>query len=179
MDFSQTIFFDVEQRFSKYNTQKWMNMWWTFCFYISAVYVVIVHWGQNLMTNRKKFYLRRPLFLWNLTLACFSAIGFYRVGGKFLDDLERYGWHQTICSLEWLEGQSGLWCALFGYSKVLELLDTSFIILRKQKLIFLHWYHHITVLCFCWYAYIYPHGQAFSLLHWNWTSEGILIVSFL
>lgn len=28
-----------------------------------------------------------------------------------------------------------------------------FIILRKQRLIFLHWYHHITVLLYSWYTY--------------------------
>ena len=34
-----------------------------------------------------------------------------------------------------------------------ELVDTVFIVLRKQKLIFLHWYHHITVLIYCWYSF--------------------------
>lgn len=38
-------------------------------------------------------------------------------------------------------------------SKLPELGDTLFIVLRKQPLIFLHWYHHITVLIYTWFSY--------------------------
>ena len=38
-------------------------------------------------------------------------------------------------------------------SKVLELGDTMFIVLRKSQLNFLHWYHHTTALVYCWYSY--------------------------
>lgn len=34
---------------------------------------------------------------------------------------------------------TSLWGLLFAWSKILEFGDTAFIILRKQKLIFLHW----------------------------------------
>lgn len=41
----------------------------------------------------------------------------------------------------------------FCFSKLPELVDTVFIVLRKQPLIFLHWYHHASVLIYCWFSY--------------------------
>jgi hypothetical protein len=35
-----------------------------------------------------------------------------------------------------------------------ELLDTFFIVVHKKPLIFLHWYHHISVLLYCWHSYV-------------------------
>lgn len=48
---------------------------------------------------------------------------------------------------------AGFWSWLFVLSKLPELGDTVFIVLRKQPLIFLHWYHHITVLLYSWFSY--------------------------
>lgn len=48
------------------------------------------------------------------------------------------------------------WCFLFVVSKIVELGDTGFIVARKQKLLFLHWYHHVTVLIFGWFSSMGP-----------------------
>lgn len=37
------------------------------------------------------------------------------------------------------DNATGFWCLIFAVSKVFELLDTVFVILRKKPLIFLHW----------------------------------------
>ena len=45
-----------------------------------------------------------------------------------------------------------LWYLFFVLSKALELVDTLFIVLRKHKLLTLHWVHHCLTLCYSWYA---------------------------
>ncbi|CAG7837010.1 unnamed protein product [Allacma fusca] len=48
---------------------------------------------------------------------------------------------------------TAFWCLMSTWSKVVELFDTGFVVLRKQRLIFLHWYHHTTVLLFAFYTF--------------------------
>ena len=42
---------------------------------------------------------------------------------------------------------------LFIFSKIPELLDTVFLVLQNKKVIFLHWFHHCTVMLYCWHAF--------------------------
>ncbi|CAG7733460.1 unnamed protein product [Allacma fusca] len=44
------------------------------------------------------------------------------------------------------------WEFIGTWSKVVELGDTFFVILRKQPLILLHWYHHASVLVYTWFS---------------------------
>lgn len=36
----------------------------------------------------------------------------------------------------------------------MELGDTLFLVFRGKTVPFLHWYHHVTVLYFCWLGYV-------------------------
>ena len=60
---------------------------------------------------------------------------------------------RTLCYTEAVYvPRLALWSYVFAISKLIELGDTAFIVLRKTPLSFLHCYHHISVLVFTWYG---------------------------
>jgi elongation of very long chain fatty acids protein 6 len=86
-------------------------------------------------------------------------------------------YEQTICTspfTSWGLGTTGFWVMLFIFSKIPELVDTLFIVLRKKPLIFLHWYHHVTVLLFCWNAYATGAGSGLYFVAMNFTVHALM-----
>jgi len=67
--------------------------------------------------------------------------------------LRTQGFTYSICSASFSQGVSGFWTQAFAFSKVVELIDTAFIVARKRPLTFLHCYHHCTVMIYTWHAY--------------------------
>lgn len=124
------------------------------------------------MKNKPRFELRLWLAVWNTLLALFSIFGGMRVLPELIYGLARHDLKYSICSNSNAFGIVGFWyrkrqkpinsfhCLFFDFrtwafcfSKLPELIDTVFIVLRKQPLIFLHWYHHASVLIYCWFSY--------------------------
>lgn len=64
-------------------------------------------------------------------------------------------------------------------SKVPETIDTLFIVLRRQPLIFLHWYHHASVLVYCFYRYDIPSIFSFPVVYFNLVSLGFSYALFV
>ena len=71
-------------------------------------------------------------------------------------------------------GITGFWALLFTMSKLPELVDTFFIVLRKQELIFLHWYHHTTVLMYVWYSYKDMQATGYWFMSMNYLIHTIM-----
>ncbi|OCT70216.1 elongation of very long chain fatty acids protein 6 [Xenopus laevis] len=146
--------YDFERQFDDQSAIQWMQENWSKSFFFSLLYAALIFGGQRMMKERQRFDLRRPLVLWSFTLAVFSIIGALRTGCFMGNLLISSGFKQSVCDRAFYNGPiSKFWSYAFTLSKVPELGDTLFIVLRKQKLIFLHWYHHITVLLYTWYAY--------------------------
>nr|XP_027194467.1 elongation of very long chain fatty acids protein 6-like [Dermatophagoides pteronyssinus] len=151
-----SFIFKFENEFHYQKHVNWMRKHWFDSFYWSFLYLLFIYIGRNVMESRSKpFRLRYPLIIWNIILATFSIAGTIRVWPEMIHILKNYGFYHSVCSNSYHKEVpiSSFWTYLFVLSKLPELIDTIFIVLRRQKLIFLHWYHHATVLIFTWYCY--------------------------
>ncbi|XP_073096610.1 very long chain fatty acid elongase 3 isoform X2 [Manis javanica] len=123
---------EADRLFQPYNFERFQDLkpyleeYWATSFPIALIYLLFVFVGQNYMKARKGFSLQGPLILWSFCLTVFSFSN---------SPVIRF------------------WSCLFVLSKVIELGDTAFIILRKRPLIFVHWYHHSTVLVYTSFGY--------------------------
>jgi len=142
-----------------------------------TVYGISIFLGKRYMKNRPAYDLRKLMAAWNLFLALFSIMGFTRTAPQVLHNLVNYSWYDNMCT----DGQSlvgtgttAYWIMIFTMSKFFELFDTFFIIVHKKKLMFLHWYHHITVLLCCWHSIVSetPTGLIFAAV--NFAVHGIM-----
>ena len=149
--FSQMLY--VEKAFNPEAARQWSDSIKTLSLWLSAIYVILIFSAQRWMHSRPPFKLQIPLVLWNSVLSSFSIIGALRTAPELYNGLVSYGWTHTVCDPSFYRGQTGMWAFLFTMSKAYELGDTLFIVLRRQPLIFLHWYHHVTVLIFSFYSY--------------------------
>ena len=167
-DLSPTLPYDgsVAPAFSIHNWKlepslAWMRAYWHYTIYISILYAATIFTIKHCMKKRQSFELRTPLAVWNIALSAFSAVGFYYMFFEMYESFYLKGLNNSVCCSS-NNSQAQYWMWLFALSKIFELGDTIFIVLRKQKLIFLHWFHHILTMIFTWYSY----GQNISLGRW-------------
>ncbi len=148
---NQSAYFSIEESFPEAQVFNWHKENWKISLWIALVYVILVRVGQQYMIDKPRFELRLPLILWSAGLAVFSIIGSIRTIPEAVHMIKNHGWISTLCdNSHYGVVPVGFWTFMFMVSKVVELGDTVFIVLRKQKLIFLHWYHHATVMVYVW-----------------------------
>ncbi|GFR21493.1 putative fatty acid elongation protein 3 [Trichonephila clavata] len=150
-----SFYLPFEKNFDVEPPRQWMAAHWHRALYVIAFYLVTIFGIRAYMQSRAPFNLRKPLIVWNVLLAVFSIMGTCRMLPELIHVLKKFGFTYSVCNNSFVEAVkvTGFWCNMFSYSKVLELGDTLFIVLRKQPLIFLHWYHHISVLLLTWYGH--------------------------
>lgn len=109
---------------------------------------------------------------WNLFLSVMSACMFFGVAIPYIQKVFEYGFYYCLCDAEsklYRPSSMMFWAHYFILSKYIELVDTLLLILKnpKRSVPFLHYYHHATVLLFCWYAELckFTAGYWFTLIN--------------
>eukprot|EP00045_Choanoeca_perplexa_P000053 m.12860 g.12860 ORF g.12860 m.12860 type:complete len:278 (+) comp10041_c0_seq1:118-951(+) len=125
-------------------------------FYIIAgcvvAYLPLIFGLQHLMEANKPMPIKPLLFSWNVSLVLFNLYSMYYL----LPTVLRFVADGNVLSLScgtdpyFTRGPGSHAIMLFGLSKVPEMLDTVFLVLRKRPVILLHWWHHISVTLYCW-----------------------------
>lgn len=144
---------------------------------VTVAYVVAFRTGLRLMRGKKAMDLRGALAGWNVALAVFSFCGAARTLPALVYNATAFPFRRSLCHAaadDWGRGPSGLWVQLFILSKFAELLDTFFIVARKKRLLFLHWYHHLTVLLYCWHSYATEAPHALYFVAMNYAVHAVM-----
>lgn len=137
-----------------------------------ALYGLAIYYGQKYFEARERWNLRYTLAVWNFSLSAFSTLGAIRLIPHILHHYLDRPLRVNLCEdieVNYGRGNSGMWILFFVLSKFPELFDTFFIIVHKKPLIVLHWYHHITVLLYCWSSYVnkVPAGPLFAAMNFS------------
>jgi elongation of very long chain fatty acids protein 6 len=173
----EPFMFETEKQFNKDPIQGWMqnNNW--FPVVVVAIYLSFIYVAPSLMSSSKEFNLDILLAFWNLGLSAFSAWGSFHTMPHLFYFVTHKSFEETVCdqpAMIWGYGATGLAVQLFILSKIPEVLDTVFLILRKKHLTFLHWYHHVSVLLFCWNSYVTESGAGLYFVAMNYTVHAIM-----
>lgn len=158
----------VSPHFSIESAEEWLRTRWYLAVYASVIYLVLIWVGKRWMLERPKYNLQHVLLAWNTGLAIFSALGAAELLPELLSSLNKGGIVEWVCHNEvFTKPRKAMWVFLFALFKMPELGDTAFVVLRKQPLNFLHYYHHVTVLLYSWYCYTLhePVSATFVLLN--------------
>ena len=171
--------------FSDYNGSSLIELTgnsWNILLFFCSQYIILITLGYEIMEKQQAFNsLRKYWKYWNLFLSTFSFMGMINTLPYLLDTIYNQGLDYTICegAMKWYaNGNSGVWTALFIYSKIPELMDTVFLILLKRPVTFLHWYHHLSVLVYCWHAFSVSSSSGLWFVSMNYTVHSIMYLYY-
>jgi elongation of very long chain fatty acids protein 6 len=179
--FSELYATDYEKKFTHHFMHQWVGDNYPIFWGAVGVYLVFCYVGVKVMKDRKPFDLRYPLAFWNFLLSTFSFIGMLRTVPYLLGRLLTESFESSICREPceaYGDGVVGFWTMLFILSKIPELVDTVFIVLRKKPLIVLHWYHHASVLLYCWHAYSTKAASGLYFIAMNYSVHAFMYAYF-
>jgi len=159
---------------------RWTSNNWHYPIIACILYGVMLLGLKVTANQRQKMRLDNVVWVWNFGLSIFSLAGAAYCVPRLLFGTEAglltAGFYPAVCApaLSYGFGMSGFFTALFIYSKFFELLDTTWLLLRKHDVIVLHWYHHFTVLLYCWHSYSVRIGTGLWFAAMNYSVHTVM-----
>ncbi|CUG04806.1 fatty acid elongase, putative [Bodo saltans] len=145
---------------------------------LAGLYLVLVLYVPDaIMKHRNPLPCKAFFALWNLILTVFSAVGTYYTVPHIVSLIWNRGLRYSACAdvhESFYDTPAGFWVAVFILSKIPELMDTVFLVIQKKDIIFLHWYHHVTVMLYCWHAYSTKIGSGLWFAAMNFSVHSIM-----
>lgn len=92
------------------------------------------------------------LLLYFLNFYIFLFFRTIRVLEEFIQVTSTLGFYKSVCYSYEQSSVSAHWYLFFAVSKIAELIDTLFLVLRKRPLTFLHCYHHCSVMVYTFHS---------------------------
>jgi len=168
--------FGIEKNFDYWQAYFWFTENWKLCYYFIAVYLVAIICGKHLMKTRDPFQVHGSQLIWNIFLASFNTIIWYRVIPELKYTVQVHNFNFSVCQTGSVQHKQALaiWGWLFAMSKVLQLGDTAFIVLQKKPVKFWHWFHHAATLYLVWSISVFPSG-----LHKYFMAINVFAQSFM
>ena len=117
----------------------------------ALLYYPAVKWGQRMMHERRPFQLRWWLTAWNATVSVLSGYA----GLKLLLGYNLLAGDVDVCDVTVMQNPLAWYILVFNLTKPLEWIDTVFLVLRKRRVRFLHWFHHLVTALYCLHATLY------------------------
>jgi len=133
----------------------WTSRNWAIPLTAVVLYFIIIPTLRHRVSTGGKFNVRNFAFYWNAGLSIFSWCGVFSCVPVLVGSLYEHGLYFTCCAhATWYgAGLSGFFVMLFVYSKLAELIDTVLLLMADKPVIALQWWHHSTVLLYCWHSY--------------------------
>lgn len=141
-----------------------------------ALYIIMIPTVKWMVAKYGKWDVRTLGMCWNAFLSVFSWCGVVTCVPMLVKNLTQHGLYFTTCAPpQWYaSGACGFFVALFIYSKLAELFDTFLLAIAKKPVIALQWWHHSTVLLYCWHSYSTRIATGLWFAAMNYTVHSIM-----
>ncbi|KAI9321078.1 fatty acid elongase [Dichotomocladium elegans] len=115
-----------------------------------VTYLVVIFGGRFMLSESSPYHPKFIFRLHNLLLTLVSGALLLLLVEQLVPQLARHGLYYTICSSEAWTSKHELLYYLNYLVKWWELADTVFLVLKKKKLEFLHYFHHSMTMVLCY-----------------------------